>query len=196
MDKPIIGKRVVLFPFEATELSHFVELHRQDKNGMLGRFCLKDLPQEAGESFFAEILLLGQIRIWSVYTKNGKASQKIGYMYIDDITPISCSLIGILDKSISKGLIKILNSGKYSWSEDAIRTLCKYIFENGINRIEYSFFNGNKLSENLAKKCGFKFEGIKRQCFKFGEELRDIVSYSLLKSDVSNDEDNNEQNRK
>ncbi|HNX02878.1 MAG TPA: GNAT family protein [Candidatus Cloacimonas sp.] len=194
MEKSIIGKRVILFAFEATELKHFVELHRADKNGMLGRFCLKEMTQEAGEAYFTALILSGQIRIWSCYTKNGKASQKIGYLYLDDITPLGCSLIGILDKSITKGLIKILKSGKYSWSEDAVRTLCNYIFENGINRVEYAFFSGNKLSENLAKKCGFSFEGIKRQCFKFGEELRDIHYYSLLKSDL-NKEATNEQNR-
>jgi RimJ/RimL family protein N-acetyltransferase len=159
---------------------------------MLGRFCLKDMPQEAGEAYFSELILSGSLKIWSVWTKNGKASQKIGYVYVDDITPISCSIIGVLDKSITKGLIKILKSGKYSWSEDAVRTLCGHIFESGINRIEYCFFTGNRLSENLAKKCGFKFEGIKRQCFKFGEELRDIVYYSLLKSDLNKEVVNGE----
>lgn len=187
MDKPIIGKRVILFPFEATELKHFVELHRQDKNGMMGEFCLKDLPQEAGEAYFTELLLINKLRIWSVYTKNGKASTKIGYLYIDNITPISCSLLGILDKEVSKGLLKIIKDGKYSWSEDSIRTLCQYIFQSGINRIEYAFFTDNRLSERLAKKSGFIFEGRKRQCFKIGEELKDITYYSLLKNDLGKD---------
>ena len=178
---------MILFNFEATELSHFVELHRADKDGMLGRFCLKEMTQEQGEAYFTAFILSGQIKIWSCYTKNGKASQKIGYLYLDDITPLACSLLGMLDKSITRGLAKILKSGKYSWAEDAVRTLCKYIFDNGINRIEYAFFTNNKLSENLAKKCGFSFEGIKRQCFKFGEELRDIHYYSLLKNDIKDE---------
>lgn len=190
MDKPIIGKRIILFPFDALDLPHLVELHRADTKGMLGRFCLKDATLDDGAKYFVALILSGKIRIWSVYTKNGKASQKIGYLYIDDITPISCSLIGVLDKAITRGLIKLLKSGKYSWSEDAVRTLSNFIFENGINRIEYCFFKGNRLSENLAKKCGFSFEGIKRQCFKFGEEYKDTVYYSLLKSDVDKDEGN------
>lgn len=184
MSKSIIGKRVILFDFQAEDLADFVDLHREDKKAMMGIYCLEKMTQEEGIAYITNMVMSGMMKIWTVYVKNGKASKKIGFLYIDNITPISCSIVGNFYKEIILGLPKLFKQKKYSWIEDSVRCLCQHIFDNGINRIEWTLFTSNKLSEKLAVKCGFKYEGIKRQCFKVGEELRDMIYYSLLKTDI------------
>lgn len=181
MEKYIIGKRILLFPFEASELTHFVELHRSDKQGMMGKFCLKEMTQEEGSAYITALFLTGQLKVWSCYTKEGRASRKIGYIYLTEISPFSCQLIGIIDKEILKGLAKVMRKGKYSFSEDAIRTIVDYCFCHGMTRVEYRVFTENKLSIHLAEKSGFQREGVLRRCFLVGNEYKDIAVYSMLK---------------
>lgn len=178
----IIGKRTILFPFEATELSHFVELHRADKAGMMGKFCLREMTQEEGEAYITALIVSGQIKIWSCYTKEGKASRKFAYIYLSDISPFSANLAGIIDKETLRGLAKVIRKGKYSFSEDSLRTITSWAFNGaGFNRLEYRVFADNRLSINLAEKSGFEREGCLRRAFKAGEDYKDVLIYSVLK---------------
>lgn len=182
MDNNIIGKRVILFPFEVDELGHFVELHRRDRQGMMGKFCLREMTQEEGEKYIAALFITGQLKAWSCYTKEGKATRKLGYIYLTEISPFSAQIVGIIDKEILKGLAKVIRQGKYSFSEDAIRTMVSWAFnEAGFSRIEYRVFTDNRLSLRLAEKSGFQREGVLRRCFLDKDKYKDIAVYAVLK---------------
>lgn len=68
---------------------------------------------------------------------------------------------------------------------EAVRAVCSYLFEEiGVNRIEISHAVKNPASGRVAQKCGFTFEGTKREFFKTADgEFLDISFHSLLKSE-------------
>ena len=127
----IVGKRVVLFPLELADLDHFINLHREDKSGMMGRFCLREMTYEEARKYVLTLLATNQIRVWTGYTKEGKASKRLGYVYLTDITAFSCKVVGIIDKEVLKGLGKVIRQGKYTFSEDALRTILGWCFTVG-----------------------------------------------------------------
>jgi len=184
LNNSIIGKRVLLFPLEIVDLDHFIQLHREDKNGMMGRFCLREMTKEEARKYVLTLLATGQIKAWACYSKEGKASKKIGYIYLTDVTPFSCKIVGILDKEVLRGLLKVIKRGKYTFSEDALRTMVSWCFNGaGFNRIEYRTFSDNLLSRRLAERAGFIKEGVLRKSFKVDEEFKDMVIYSILKDE-------------
>lgn len=187
--KHIIGKKVLLFPFEAVELKDFVKLHREDKEGRMGKFCLKKMTQEEAEKYVVTLLLTKDIEIYSCYTKEGKATKKFGYVYFTNITDFSACIVGILDKFALKGLSKIMRKGKYSFTEDALVTITKHYFSlPNKERLEYKVFTDNLLSVKLAKKAGFKKEGILRNAFLNDGKFKNIAIYSRVKSlDIADD---------
>ena len=180
----IIGKRVLLFPLEVVDIDHFVQLHREDKNGMLGEFCLREMTFEEAKKYILTLLVTNQIRVFTGYAKEGKASKKLGYIYLSCVTPFSCNVVGIIDKEMLKGLGKVIRQDKYTFSEDALRTITQWCFNGaGFTRIEYRTFKKNLLSMRLAEKAGFTREGILRKSFKIGEDYLDMVIYSILKDE-------------
>lgn len=180
----IIGKRVILFDFAPNDLDHFTELHREDKNGVMGRFCLAKMTEDEAKNYITLLITTGQIKIWSVFTKEGKATRKVGYIYLTEISPFSCQVVGILDKSIIKGISKFIRRGKYTFSEDALRTISKWAFNGaGFHRIEYRTFSNNILSRKLAEKSGFIKEGTLRKSFRIDDKFLDVVIYSALKNE-------------
>ena len=68
---------------------------------------------------------------------------------------------------------------------EAVRAVCAYLFEEiGVNRIEISHAVKNPASGRVAQKCGFTFEGTKREFFKTADgEFLDISFHSLLRSE-------------
>lgn len=182
---PIIGRKVVLFPFEITDLNHFVELHRKDRNGFLQRFCLKNLGDEEARSYTVGVLSSGQISVFTVMTKEGKASRIAGYIYISGLTPNSCEISGVMDKQFSKGLGRLVRKDKYTYSEDAFRTLISYLFEtiNTMNRIQVEIVESNKLSLALVNKVGFTKEGVFRDYLYVDDRKENVVILSLLRKE-------------
>lgn len=62
--------------------------------------------------------------------------------------------------------------------------LVKYLFEEReVNRIFIRCAVGNIRSANVAKRLGFRFEGIQREAIKLRGEFRDAEAYSLLKGE-------------
>ena len=65
-----------------------------------------------------------------------------------------------------------------------VKCLEKYAFENmDINRIEIVMEVDNKKSEAVAKRAGFVCEGIRRQSYMIYDTLKDVFTYSKLKSE-------------
>lgn len=66
---------------------------------------------------------------------------------------------------------------------EATRAVIDFLFnEVGVNRIEIEYVTENPASGMVAKKCGFTYEGKKRQAFKDPDgNFHDLEIYSLLK---------------
>ncbi len=63
-------------------------------------------------------------------------------------------------------------------------TLVGYLFEErGINRVVIRCALGNRRSANVAKRLGFRFEGVQRGAIKLRGEFVDAETYSLLKNE-------------
>lgn len=181
----IVGKKVILFPLEQIDLADFAELHRKDTKGYLSRFSLHKMTQEEAEKFVFTALTLGEIVVFTIMTKEGKASRRAGYIYITDIGKHGCSIIGALDYQFLKGLGRQLRKEKYTYSEDALNTLVSWIFTNlkHVVRIQSDVVASNKLSIALMERSGFKNEGTLRDYLKLDERYEDVCVFSILKKE-------------
>lgn len=73
--------------------------------------------------------------------------------------------------------------GKYIMTE-ALGAVRDYLFEEvGVNRLEARHDTNNPASGKVMKKCGFQFEGIKRQGGKNNMGICDIAYYAMLRED-------------
>ena len=69
---------------------------------------------------------------------------------------------------------------------EAVQTVVNYLFgEVGFHRIIISHAAKNPASGRIAQKCGFTYEGTRREHFKKPStgEFHDVVDYALLKSE-------------
>ena len=62
--------------------------------------------------------------------------------------------------------------------------IMRYAFEElGLNRLDSSWFAENLASRGMYMKCGWKEEGIMRQCIFKGGKFRDLITVGILASD-------------
>ncbi len=67
---------------------------------------------------------------------------------------------------------------------DSVRALIKYGFEEmDLNRIEILCAIGNKKSQAIPERLGFKNEGVTRECEWLYDHFVDSVTYSILRSE-------------
>lgn len=67
---------------------------------------------------------------------------------------------------------------------DAYMALLRYCFDElGLHRVEASYLCGNKASEKVHEKCGFKVEGTARQALFHCGKWHDLTLVSLLEED-------------
>lgn len=189
MLNPIIGKKIILFPLAPTDLDHFVQLHRGDKQGYMQRFCLKEMSEEEAKNYIGLFIATSQIFVFTVMTKEGKASRRGGYIYFSDITDFAVTLNGIMDVELMKGLGRVIRKEKYTFSEDAIITLINWAFSNmeKLERIQTEVVERNRLSLLLNQKCGFKKEGVLRDYLKVNDRRENVVMLSILKREWENE---------
>lgn len=182
----LYGKKTISFPFIFQDLEHLIKLLRDDKFGYMGKFCLKKMTEEQAANYIHNMIINGDLCIWSVFTKEGKASRKAGYAYLTDTTPFSCEVGGIMDMQFAKGLTKHLRADKYTYAEDAFRSLLKYCFEKTtIQRCQSVILEFNRRSMALDYKVGFKKEGILRKAFDLEGTLVNLHVFSLLKGEFN-----------
>jgi len=181
MDEIIIGKRTILFPLAKADFEQFIQLHRADKNGYLLKFCLKEMSDAQASNYVIALIMTGQIKVWTVVTKEGKASRRAGYVYISDISKSACNINGIMDKEFSRGLAKQLKKGKNTFSQDALHTMLGYCFlKLDFNRVASDCLSKNRLAQSLLKKEKFIKEGVMRQGIDIDGTFHDIVTFSIL----------------
>lgn len=189
----IYGRKVILFPFESADLPHFIQLHREDREGYMQRYCLKNMTEEEATNFVKMLFYTGQIHCWSVYLKQNTlrrevADRRAGYIYITDVTSFSCQVSGIMDNYLMRGLIKHIRRGKMTYAEDTLRTLVRYLFfEVGLRRVETTVLATNRRALFLNKRVGFKVEGKLREAFHIDDKYVDVFYLAILKSEVDNE---------
>lgn len=67
---------------------------------------------------------------------------------------------------------------------DTVMAIMRYAFDElGLHRLDGSWFDSNEASKNMYKKCGWKEEGIKRECIYKNGTFRDLVIVGILESD-------------
>jgi ribosomal-protein-alanine N-acetyltransferase len=184
----IAGKKVILFDFEPKDLPDFVRLHREDRRGYMQDMCLKNMTDEEATKYVVALLATSRIKIWTVYTKEGKGARFAGFVYITDMTSFSCTINGIMDQQFAKGVVKLIRDKKYTYSEDALRTALRYLFNGaGFRRIDAFALSSNRRSIALEKKVGFKEEGLARKAVKIDDDtFSDRVNFGLLKEEFDN----------
>lgn len=65
-----------------------------------------------------------------------------------------------------------------------VKKLEEFAFKNmDVNRIEIIMETENIKSENVAKRAGYVCEGIRRQSYMIYDKLKDVYTYSKLKSE-------------
>ena len=78
-------------------------------------------------------------------------------------------------------------SGKYTGRgimTRCVKKLEEFAFKNmDVNRIEIIMETENIKSENVAKRAGYVCEGIRRQSYMIHDKLKDVYTYSKLKSE-------------
>jgi RimJ/RimL family protein N-acetyltransferase len=79
----------------------------------------------------------------------------------------------------------MIREQKYTYSEDALRTMIKHLFNGvGYNRLEAFTLATNRRALALEKKVGFVKEGVSRKACKIDDQTYiDIVNLGLLKEE-------------
>ena len=68
------------------------------------------------------------------------------------------------------------------YTSEALKLFSAYLFEiNNINRLEVHADKGNIGSRKVAEKCGFTYEGMKREAVFSRGEYCDLAIYSMLR---------------
>lgn len=67
-----------------------------------------------------------------------------------------------------------------------LKLFTSYLFDaKEINRVEIEVSVGNTASRKVAEKCGFKFEGIKRQAVYSRGKYEDIELFSIIREECT-----------
>lgn len=82
--------------------------------------------------------------------------------------------------------IKLANKEKRTKGigTDTVMAIMRYAFDElGLHRLDGSWFESNVPSKGLYTKCGWKAEGIKRECIYKHGVYRDLTIVGILESD-------------
>lgn len=73
---------------------------------------------------------------------------------------------------------------KKEYFTEALDLFSNYLFELWpIQRLETTATRDNNLSKEIIKQCGYKLEGVKRECFFLGGKYHDLELYSLIRGE-------------
>ena len=182
---PVIGKKVVLFELQPLDIPSFAEVHREDKHGYMQSMNLSKMTQDEAEKYVFMLLSSLQMIAFVVMTKEGKASRKVGYVYLNDLSIYGCSISGIMLKEFAVGLGRQVRRGKYTYSEDSLITLIDWLYKNfsSLDRIQADVVAENKLSLALINRVGFTKEGTLRNYLHLDDKAVDVIVHSLLRNE-------------
>ena len=179
------GRKVLLAPFSfKADWDAFVEVHQQDKTGKMGQFSFMLNKDPIGSRVVIENLINNGLIVWSIFTKEGKATRRVGFVYLNDVNTYSAFIQGIMDQHFARGLIKEFRKKKYTYSEDALRTLVTFVFEKmSLQRVQADMIESNHLAIALLERVGFRKEGLLKKAVLLNGEAKNIVIMGLLKEE-------------
>ena len=94
------------------------------------------------------------------------------------------SSVSIKNNSAEIGYVlssKFWNKGIAS---EAVNEILKFAFcRLDLQRVEAIFLPENEKSRRVLRKCGMKFEGVKRSALIVKGEYRDVEMFSIIKAD-------------
>lgn len=185
MIAPIVGRKVVLFQMEPRDLPAFIRIHQADKRGYLQRWSLSQMTEEEGRQYIGFAVSTQQLAPFTVMTKEGRGARLAGFVYLIEPGPHAASIGGAMDKEFARGLTKALRRDKYTYSEDAVRTLVAWCFRTvpTMDRIATDVAAPNRASLALMERAGFRREGRLRHYLRIDDRAEDVVKMSMLRED-------------
>jgi len=117
-----------------------------------------------------------------------KKGEKAGYgIYLDGQFIGHLGIFDVSDKNKSGEIGYWLNKNytRRGYMTEAVKLLEKEVFRVGLNRIQIKCDKRNKASAGVALKCGYIFEGERRQdaYSEYFKDFRNTLIFSKLKSD-------------
>ncbi len=168
--------RLVLRQYNINDVDDYME-YRSDKDLFI---FLSSKPKNTRDEYQTQLKnIIKNYRArkfvnlhWAIELK--EENKVIGSVGIYNVSEYFCSMFWELN-------IKYQNKG---YSYEAVKKLIDYIFSvTNICRIEAYIWHGNVASENLAKKLGFKLEGILRDARIKNNKFLDAFVFGLLKKE-------------
>jgi len=178
MKAPILkGEKIILKPLNLSQAGNFVHWL---KNKEVNKFLSADqsnLNLKKEKEFIKKTNQSKNEIRWAIYTKYGVHIGGTGLQKIDKYNHFKAEWgIIIGDKNYwNKGL-----------GTDVLKTILKFFFKNlKLNRLELGVFPLNKGGLRCYEKCGFKFEGIKKQSFYKNGKFLDEIIMAITKNDYN-----------
>lgn len=124
---------------------------------------------------------------WYLNAKNDNSNQRYIIETEEDgaVGLVTLTEIDWKNRTASHG-IKLAKKDrrKKGIGTDAVMAIMRYAFnELGLHRLETGWFDENMASKALYTKCGWKVEGIRRECVYKGGMFRDLSYAGILASD-------------
>lgn len=176
------GKKTLLYPMTDKDFDYFFEIYQQHDPSKMAAFNYIQGGNLGITQWITNAVNNRQMAIWVGYTKEGKATRKVGIIYAVYVNPTTVSIHGIVDTKFLKGLaVQLRKKDRLTYTEDSLNTVLDYFLSNGTNRVETTIDKDNRLAIQLARKCGMKKEGVLRKILKVDDHFYDMVVLSKLK---------------
>lgn len=168
---------------------NLIDLRTIRKNEIQEVFQLICDLSERGQ--YWNLSLLSEVSYLNKYKDTGFWDDKFGIMVFTDK---SDNLIGEIGYSKVKWnmpgyeihfrVYKEHDRSK-GYTTEALKLFTKYLFNiKPINRLEVQFIKGNTAGQRVAEKCGYNFEGTKKQAVYSRGKYHDIQLYSIIRQDL------------
>lgn len=181
----LYGKKTIGFPMLPKDLEHFVDVHIDDKDGMLASMSFSRMTKSEAMVYADMLLRTGQLVAWVFQAKDGRGIV-VGYCYLIEPKSHATMIGGIMDKEFAKGLDRLLRKDKYTYAEDSFRSVIEHCFKVGMHRITTEVLEINKLSQALQRRVGFVKEGVLRKAFEgIDGTFLNMNIYGLLKEEYA-----------
>lgn len=180
----IEGKKTVLFPFAMADMEFFIKLCRENEDKI---FVLesKKFNDEQLANAVVGLIQNNLLGIWTVMTKQGKGTRKMGFLYITDYTGWKLNVHGLLSKQFLKDIARELLD-RYTYTEDAYHAFLGHCFNGaGIERVESFVLRDNRPAIAINRKMGFEIEGMLKKMIKVGNEYKDVMAMAVFREDYN-----------
>ena len=180
----IEGKKTVLFPFVMADMSFFIQLCRENTDKIF-IIEVKKLTDDQLSEAIIKMIQNNLLGIWTVVTKQGKGTRKMGFIYITGYLGWKLTVHGLLSKQFLKDIAMELVE-RYTYTEDSYRAFLSHCFNGaGLERVEAFILRDNRPAIAINRKLGFEIEGILKKMTKVGTEYKDVMAMAIFRDDYN-----------